>query len=126
MEMTTGLSNCLMASLHKQINHIAITAVISMAISLVACTENAEDSNQAKASSQTETAISTVPEDKIAQLQREAREGDPDAQYELAYLYENGLGVPKDETKALELYQQAADQGHPAAQANLDAMSNSK
>ena len=73
-------------------------------------------------STQTETVVSTVPEDKIAQLQREAQEGDPDAQYELAYLYENGLGVPKDETRALELYQQAADQGHPAAQANLDAM----
>ena len=98
-----------MTSLHKQINHIAIAAVITTAIAFVACTENAEDRNQAKDRSQTETAISTVPEDKIAQLQREAREGDPDAQYELAYLYENGLGVPKDEARALELYQQAAD-----------------
>ena len=110
-----------MALLSKQINLIATSIVITTAISLVACTEKAEDSTQ------TETVVSTVvTEDKIAQLQREAREGDPDAQYELAYLYENGLGVPKDETKALELYQQSADQGHPAAQANLDAMSNSK
>ena len=92
----------------------------------MACTENAEDRNQAKDSSQAETAISTVPEDKIARLQREAREGDPDAQYELAYFYENGLGVPRDEARALELYQQAADQGHPAAQANIDARSNSE
>jgi len=38
-----------------------------------------------------------VTEDKVTQLQREAQEGDPDAQYELAYLYENGLGVPKSE-----------------------------
>jgi len=116
----------IMTSLHKQINHIAIAAVITMAISFVACTENAEDRNQANDSSQTETAISTAPEDKIARLQREAQEGDPDAQYELAYLYENGLGVPKDEKRALELYQQAADQGHPAAQANIDARSNSE
>jgi len=115
-----------MTSLHKQINHIAITAVITTAISFVACTENAENRNQANDSSQTETAISAVPEDKIARLQREAQEGDPDAQYELAYLYENGLGVPKDEARALELYQQAADQGHPAAQANIDARSNSE
>jgi TPR repeat protein len=120
MEMTTGLSNCLMTLLRQQINLIATFMVLTMAISLVACTEKAEDSTQK------ETVVSTVPEDKIAQLQREAREGDPDAQYELAYLYENGLGVPKDETRALDLYQQAADQGHPAAQANLDAMSNSK
>ena len=107
-----------MSSLCQQKNRIAI--VVTMAIALVACTEKAADSNQA------EKAVSTVTEDKIAQLQREAQEGDPDAQYELAYHYENGLGVPKNEAKALELYQQAADQGHPAAQDNLEAMSKLK
>jgi TPR repeat protein len=109
-----------MTLLHKQINLIATAIVLTTAISLVACTEKSEDS------SQTETVVSTITEDKIAQLQREAQEGDSDAQYELAYLYENGLGVPKDEIRALDLYRQAADQGHPAAQANLDAISNSK
>jgi TPR repeat protein len=109
-----------MTLLRQQKNIIATVMVVTTTISFVACSEKVEDS------SQTETVVSTVTEDKIAQLQREAREGDPDAQYELAYLYENGLGVPKDETRALELYQQAADQGHPAAQANLDAMSNSE
>jgi TPR repeat protein len=103
---------------HYQKNLIAI--VVTMAIALAACTEKAEDNNQTK------KIVSTVTEDKIAQLQREAQEGDPDAQYELAYHYENGLGVPKNEAKALELYQQAADQGHPAAQDNIDSMSKSK
>ncbi len=107
-----------MSSLCQQINRIAI--VVTMAIALVACTEKAADSNPI------EKAVSTVTEDKVTQLQREAQEGDPDAQYELAYFYENGLGVPKNETRALELYQQAADQGHPAAQENLGAMSKSK
>lgn len=107
-----------MSSLCQQKNRIAI--VVTMAIALVACTEKAADSNPI------EKVVSTVTEDKVTQLQREAQEGDPDAQYELAYLYENGLGVPKNETKALELYQQAADQGHPAAQDNLEAMSKSK
>jgi TPR repeat protein len=107
-----------MSSLCQQKNRIAI--VVTMAIALVACTEKAADSNPI------EKVVSTVTEDKIAQLQREAQEGDPDAQYELAYLYENGLGVPKNEAKALELYQQAADQGHPAAQDNLEAMSKLK
>ena len=116
MKMTTGLRTLL----RQKISLIATFIVLTTAISLVACTEKAEDSTQ------TETVVSTVTEDKIAQLQREAREGDPDAQYELAYHYENGLGVPKDETRALDLYQQAADQGHPAAKANLDAISNSK
>jgi len=109
-----------MTSLHKQLNFIATAMVLTAVISLLACTEKTEDNYQA------ETVVSTLPEDKITQLQREAQEGDPDAQYNLAYMYENGLGVPKNETRALELYQQAADKGHPAAQANLDAMSNSK
>lgn len=107
-----------MSSLSQQKNRIAI--VVTMAIALVACTEKAADSNPI------EKVVSTVTEDKVTQLQREAQEGDPDAQYELAYLYENGVGVPKSETRALELYQQAADQGHPAAQDNIDAMSKSK
>jgi TPR repeat protein len=109
-----------MTSHHPQINLIVIAIVVTAAISLVACTEKAADSNQ------TEKVISTMTEDKIAQLQREAQEGDSDAQYELAYHYENGLGVAKNEAMALELYQQAADQGHLAAQANLDAMNKSK
>ena len=109
-----------MTLFRKPTKLIATIVVVATAILFVACTEKAEDSTQ------TETVVSTVTEDKIAQLQREAREGDPDAQYELAYLYENGLGVPKDETRALELYQQAADQGHPEAQANIDARSNSE
>ncbi len=99
---------------------MAIAIVVATAISLVACSEKAGDSKQI------EKVVTIVTEDRIAQLQREAQEGDPDAQYNLAYMYENGLGVPKDETKALELYQQAADQGHPAAQNNLEAMSKSK
>jgi len=103
---------------HKPINMVAI--VVTTALLLAACTEKEADSNQQK------TVVSTVTEDKIAQLQREAQAGDPDAQYNLAYMYENGLGVPKNEAKALELYQQAADQGHSAAQSNLNAMSLSK
>lgn len=109
-----------MTLFHKQINLIAI--VVTTGVLLVACTEKTADSNPTK------TVISTITitEDKVAQWQREAQAGDPDAQYNLAYIYENGLGVTKDEAKALELYQQAADQGHSAAQSNLNAMSSSK
>jgi len=112
-----------MTLLHKQKNIFSITIVIAIAVSLMACSEKAEDSNQ---KSQTIIPSVAVTEDKIAQLQREAQEGDSDAQYSLAYLYENGIGVPKNETKALELYKQAADQGYSAAQNNLDSMSKSK
>lgn len=106
---------------HPQQKILIVTAIIVTAvISLIACTEKPADSNQA------EKSVSTIAGDKIAELQREAQEGDADAQYELAFRYENGLGVAKNEAMALELYQQAADQGHPAAQDNLDAMSKSK
>jgi TPR repeat protein len=44
------------------------------------------------------------------------------AQEQLANLYYYGLGVSKDETKAAELYQKAADQGYAAAQINLGSL----
>ncbi|OED47293.1 peptidase C14, caspase catalytic subunit p20 [Rhodobacteraceae bacterium (ex Bugula neritina AB1)] len=43
-------------------------------------------------------------------LQRAANAGSPEAQFELAKLYERGTGVDVDTAKALELYQAAADQ----------------
>ena len=110
-----------MTSLYKQTN--AIGTVITMVILLTACTDKVTDNHQANTPV---SATATVTEDTIAKLQREAQEGDPDAQYNLAYLYENGKGIPKNEAKALELYQQAADQGHSSAQHNLDAMSSLK
>jgi TPR repeat protein len=113
-----------MTLLNKPVNLISIAIVMTTALSIGACNEKATDNT-----SQTKKVIppvATVTEDKIAQWRKEAKAGDPDAQYNLAYIYENGLGVPKDEAKALELYQQAADQGHSAAQSNIDAMSPPK
>lgn len=113
-----------MTFFHKPVNIIPIAIAATTAISLVACTEKASDTPpQLK---KTVPPVATVTEDKLAQWQREANAGDPDAQYNLAYIYENGLGVPKDEAKALELYQQAADQGYSGALDNIDAMSPQK
>ncbi len=42
---------------------------------------------------------------------RAAEAGSPEAQYELAKLYEKGIGVPQDNARALELFQKSADQG---------------
>jgi len=108
-----------MTSLSK-IQVIAVAFVLIIPIAIIACSEKTEEN------SKVETSVSPVSEDKIAQLQREAQEGDPDAQYNLGYMYENGLGIPKNEAKALELYQNAADQGHSGAQTNLDAIRTSK
>lgn len=41
------------------------------------------------------------------------------AQFNLGVMYEQGLGVPMDETRALLWYHSAAEQGYPLAQYNL-------
>ncbi|MEN8657750.1 MAG: caspase family protein [Marivita sp.] len=51
------------------------------------------------------------PEQAVSFLQRAVERGSPEAQMELAKLYEQGIGVDVDEARALELYQAAADQG---------------
>ena len=45
--------------------------------------------------------------------------GYPQAQTNLGFFYEKGLGVPKDMAKAMTLYKSAARQGDPGAQNNL-------
>ena len=55
------------------------------------------------------------PEEAVQYLTRAAEAGAADAQYELAKLYEKGLGVGADPAKALELYQKSADQDFPDA-----------
>lgn len=104
---------------HYKIQSINFALIITIALSNVACTEKTEENNQPEI-------VINVTEDKIAQLQREAQNGDPDAQYNLGYRYENGLDVPKDEAKALDFYQKAADQGHSEAKNRLDARENNK
>ena len=37
----------------------------------------------------------------------------------IGYCYGKGVGVPKDEAKAVQLYRLAADQGHASAQYSL-------
>ena len=51
------------------------------------------------------------PEQAVRFLERAVERGSPEAQMELAKLYEQGIGVDVDEARALELYQAAADQG---------------
>ena len=55
------------------------------------------------------------PEEAVQFLTRAADAGAADAQYELAKLYERGLGVPADPARALDLYQRSAAQNFPDA-----------
>lgn len=48
-----------------------------------------------------------------------AAEGDAQAQFNLGLMYHGGLGLPRDEHRAVELYQKAAQGGYSPAQAYL-------
>ena len=50
---------------------------------------------------------------------RAAEQGHAEAQFNLALLYLSGEGVPKDATKAVELFTESAEQGNIDAQNNL-------
>ena len=51
-----------------------------------------------------------------------AERGDPEAQYNLAVLYEQGRGYPHDPAQAAEWYRKAAEQGFTQAQYNLGSL----
>jgi TPR repeat protein len=51
-----------------------------------------------------------------------AVQGDADAQQNLGWLYENGLGMPQDSLQARQWYEKAAAQGHANAQQNLGTL----
>ena len=56
------------------------------------------------------------------QTQRLANQGDAEAQYNLALMYDEGEEVRQDHFKAFEWYQKAANQGFASAQFNLGVM----
>ncbi len=56
-----------------------------------------------------------APSEAAQYLTRAAASGSAEAQFELAQLYEIGLGVEQDVARALELYQASADQDYPDA-----------
>jgi len=56
------------------------------------------------------------------ELEGLANLGDPRAQYDLAVLYDKGLGVRQSNAEALRWYTRAAEQGDARAQYNLGLM----
>jgi uncharacterized protein len=58
----------------------------------------------------------------ISTLQQRADAGDAQAQFELARAYEDGKGLPQDDTKAVEWFRKSADQGNAQAQNSLGVM----
>ena len=58
----------------------------------------------------------------IYDFEQRAVQGDPVAQFCLAFMYKHGKGVPPDPQKAIEWYTKAAEQGYASAQNNLGVM----
>jgi Caspase domain/Sel1 repeat len=48
--------------------------------------------------------------------------GDPQAEFDLAWAYQNGLGVSANPAPAIQWYRRAAEQGHPMAANNLGVL----
>jgi len=57
-----------------------------------------------------------------AYLLKKAKAGDVDAQYQLAYCYHAGKGVPRNPDECVRWYTLAAMQGHAASQHNLGVL----
>ncbi len=58
----------------------------------------------------------------IATLHKQAKEGNAEAQYELAKAYLSGTGVPKDSKQGVDWLRKAANLEHPAAELALAIM----
>lgn len=67
-------------------------------------------------------AIRKVNEYKVTKKYQSAYTGDASSQFELGYLYYSGVQVVRDEIKAREWYEKAAEQGHARAQYYLGLM----
>ena len=63
--------------------------------------------------------------ERVECYQAAAEQGNARAQYELAQLYSNGEGVPKDNAMALRWVRAAAERGYPRAQYELGRMYSS-
>jgi TPR repeat protein len=55
----------------------------------------------------------------LERIRQAAKDGDPFAQFELGFSYDNGAWVEQDVQKAAEFYAKAAKQGHRTAEHNL-------
>ena len=64
----------------------------------------------------------SVTNDPIAELRRDAEQGDATAQFNLGGMYALGEGVPKNAAEAVKWLRLAAEQGNAQAQYNLGWM----
>ena len=101
-----------------------IIALSACLFATMACTN--ETSTQAKESSHFDAGIAALEANNMPLAFKEfhaaAKEGDTDSQFNMGVMYEQGIGVGKDEKEAVFWYNKAATQGNAAAQFNLGVL----
>ena len=66
--------------------------------------------------------LAFAQDDSFTSTKALAEQGDADAQFNLGVNYDNGTGVPQNDTEAVKWYRLAAEQGVAEAQVNLGTM----
>ena len=93
---------------------------------LVTIAFTVETHAQAKENANFEAGIAAYKADDLPLAYRgflaAAKEGHADSQFNVALMYEQGIGVGKDEKEAVVWYGKSAAQGNAAAQFNLGVM----
>ena len=68
------------------------------------------------------SAVKSAIEKEFEDIAVQANQGDAEAQYSLAVMYDEGEGTREDNAKAIEWYTKSANQGYDLAQYNLAIM----
>lgn len=71
------------------------------------------------AAKQGNTEAKALHDTALAELEEAVRQGNPNAQFNLAWMHWHGYGLPRDNSKAIDLYEKSAKQGNTEAQYTL-------
>jgi|GEM_PF-620166 len=104
----------------------ALSACLLAILTLTSRAEAEEDKKKPNAVARFDAGIAAYQADNLPLAYQEflaaATEGHADSQYNVALMYEKGIGVAQDEKEAVVWYGKAALQGNAAAQFNLGVL----
>lgn len=91
-------------------------AFLKLFLSLIACVSMFVFTNFGAANAEVNAKYSISGDQALSNLEKQAQEGDAEAQYKLGIIYLTGNGVTADKNKAIKLIRQAAQQKMDKAQ----------
>jgi GAF domain/Sel1 repeat/PilZ domain len=108
------------SSLQRALLGVAV-AVVVMVVGYLVSPLVERHSADSPPASQSQVRNHNMQAKSLADLQTLAAQGDAEAQYQMGVRYDEGEGVLKDDTQAVQWFQRAADLGNVDAQAHLGA-----